>query len=714
MPQTNGAIFQLFKQTQNPPLSPESEACAADTVDGLLATPTTDARPAMLLGQVQSGKTRTFVAAIALALDNGFDVAIVFTKGTKALTKQTVARLSKDLGRAVAAELVTVEDIRTIPDSLVEWELQKKLVIVCKKEDDNLDDLATFFNQYPQLIQRRVLIVDDEADFASVGYKRSGGAVIANVIPTQIDALRQQLPNVSFLQVTATPYALYLQPEDAPMPDNGISRPLRPAFTQLVPVHSSYIGGRVYFDESQDPESIAYYFHVPVDATELDILKTPHTFDAADEALASPAIAVLRQAVISFIVGAWIRRQQQIALHDALKRYSFIVHTETGKRAHEWQVEVVTQLINSISTACTSNPAVIEALVRASYDDLQPSLALSGSAFPTCDQVLAAFPGEIAAVKAITVNSEKQVEELLDDTGQLRLRTPYNIFVGGQILDRGITIDNLIGFYYGRRPKVSQADTVLQHSRMYGARPRTDLAVTRFYTTNGIYSSMQTIHDFDEALRETIETSGQDAGVIFLREDDSGRVVPCSPNKILRSTIISVRARSRQRIPAGFNTLDATATMSQTVTIDALLAPHFPEGESPNPRMISIALAAQILEGIAASLDTSESPWDLKGYVEVLRHLAGQNPDPSQREQVLCIVRRNRNQSRVRPNGRLQDAPDSASERTLAESTMPNAPCLLLYRQEGTVEQQWRGAPFWWPIVRAPRNTRPIIYAASE
>ena len=54
------------------------------------------------------------------------------------------------------------------------------------------------------------------------------------------------------------------------------------------------------------------------------------------------------------------------------------------------------------------------------------------------------------------VNSDRQVEELLDDQGQLRLRTPLNLFVGGQILDRGITVANLIGFFYGRRPNVYQ------------------------------------------------------------------------------------------------------------------------------------------------------------------------------------------------------------------------------------------------------------------
>ena len=45
-----------------------------------------------------------------------------------------------------------------------------------------------------------------------------------------------------------------------------------------------------------------------------------------------------------------------------------------------------------------------------------------------------------------TVNSDHQVMALLDERCELRLRTPFNIFVGGSILDRGITIPNLIAF----------------------------------------------------------------------------------------------------------------------------------------------------------------------------------------------------------------------------------------------------------------------------
>lgn len=81
------------------------------------------------------------------------------------------------------------------------------------------------------------------------------------------------------------------------------------------------------------------------------------------------------------------------------------------------------------------------------------------------------------------VNSEQDVENLLNKQGELRLHAPLNIFIGGQILDRGITVQNVIGFYYGRNPRNFQQDTVMQHSRMYGARAIDDVVVTRFYTT---------------------------------------------------------------------------------------------------------------------------------------------------------------------------------------------------------------------------------------
>ena len=56
------------------PDTPEYDACVRETVAELLARDTTSSHPGMLLGKVQSGKTRAFLGIMALAFDNGFDV----------------------------------------------------------------------------------------------------------------------------------------------------------------------------------------------------------------------------------------------------------------------------------------------------------------------------------------------------------------------------------------------------------------------------------------------------------------------------------------------------------------------------------------------------------------------------------------------------------------------------------------------------------------
>ena len=126
------------------------------------------------------------------------------------------------------------------------------------------------------------------------------------------------------------------------------------------------------------------------------------------------------------------------------------------------------------------------------YDDIQASVMADKGRMPPCDDAFDAFIDALQSDEVVVerVNSDNDVMNLLDANAELKLRTPYNIWVGGNILDRGITIPNLIAFYYGRNPKTMQADTVLQHSRMYGNRDPHDLAVTRFYTSRAVYDRL--------------------------------------------------------------------------------------------------------------------------------------------------------------------------------------------------------------------------------
>ncbi len=104
----------------------------------------------------------------------------------------------------------------------------------------------------------------------------------------------------------------------------------------------------------------------------------------------------------------------------------------------------------------------------AAIEDLFRSLKAEGLFLPRRDTIAAEVPDYFkkGAVATEKVNFDNDVQELLDDNAELKLRTLCNVFIGGQILDRGITVPNLIGFYDGRSPKRMQQDCVLQQPRI--------------------------------------------------------------------------------------------------------------------------------------------------------------------------------------------------------------------------------------------------------
>lgn len=233
----------------------------------------------MLLGRIQSGKTRAFVGAIAIAFDNGFDIAIVLTKGTVALTTQTVTRLRADLADSVQPREVIIEDIRHLPE-LAQWEQGRKLIFVCKKETRNLQRLGdVMLRTYPDFVRRRVHI---------------------------------ELPGRSRV------------------------RQVRPVFTKTVPDHSGYIGGQNYFEVSRQANTTESFLHVPFPQSELDALvQEDRSIFEIESVLTAPAVSALRRALVTFVVGGIIRQLQQEDTAQAAEMYSFIVHTATRTNTHQ-------------------------------------------------------------------------------------------------------------------------------------------------------------------------------------------------------------------------------------------------------------------------------------------------------------------------------------------------------------------------------------------
>lgn len=700
--------------------SPDLQSCMEKTVVNLLDKETNIERPGMLLGKIQSGKTRAYIGIIALAFDNGYDMAIVLQKGTNILTEQTIKRLNSNFRELQKDDRVQIHDILIFPDNLVKYVLNQKLIIIVKKEANNLRRLIDALeNTYPDLSKRKLLIVDDEADFASIGFsiKRQTGSLDLTKIASQINELRNKVADSDYLQVTATPYSLYLQPDDINVsPQSEVFRPTKPAFTEVLPTYSGYVGGDFYFNKSEKENSLASYIYETIPDAELLVLRheDKRVFKIED-ALSSQKISILRKAIVTFIVGACIRRLQERKLGNKENRYkySFVVHTETQKDAHAWQERVVKELRSNLYDAGKNNLALIHQLVKFAYEDLCRSVELVSSIIPSLsevtEEVLNAFEKDFIMISV--VNSEKKVAELLNDEGQLKLATPLNIFIGGQILDRGITIDNLIGFYYGRMPRRYQQDTVLQHSRMFGNRAQEDLSVTRFYTAQPIYQAMNHINEFDSALRDEFGKFGNEAGIVFIYKDPSNVIIPCSPNKIKLSATVTLKPYKRM-LPYGFQIKPKKRTQDILSTLDELILDLQGNQKREDAFLIDLISAKQIIDRIHRMFTYEVGfEWDVDAFKSCMEFLSSDSRDINQKGKVWTLVRYDRDVKRILSDGSFYHAPDTSHiEGNLARQVAIHVPMLMLFRQFGKKSNGWTGLPFWWPVLNAPSNTRTTIY----
>ncbi|MCF0190361.1 MAG: hypothetical protein HUJ96_03760 [Marinilabiliaceae bacterium] len=720
--------------------SDEQRKCIFDTVDYLLKTGKDAEQPGLLLGRIQCGKTDTFVKIMALAMDRKIDVCIVLTKGTNALADQTVSRMNDDFkpfawtDRRTRRPIVSIYDIMKIKDNGINTAdvNRQKIIIICKKEDDNLRHLLKLFNEkQPLLKKKNILIVDDEADFASWNYMINGGQVNLAVITSLINDFVHTPTYCRYLQVTATPYSLYLQPDQTiEVGADGYVRPMRPRFTTIVPTHPGYVGGDHFFVKSvEDPESLYGHLFHPISDKCMKVMKDKNQRYLSNM-LTSKNISDFRYAIFSYLMATIVRKIQEA---DTLEyRSSCLIHLEVSQKKQVWQEELVLNYIERIKVAYTSgNTEYFDELFDAIYDDLSHSVKaardhdhLITCKMPSKKDVCKELKASLKELKATeivhVVNSDRGVKELLNsNTGQLKLTAIFNIFIGGSILDRGITIDRMLCFFYGRTPSKFQQDTVLQHMRLYGARASADMAVTRLHTTNGLYEVLVKMNDLDNQLREFLINNDNDPEkkAVFIGVDSESKIVPCAKGKIIVSDTVSITPGFRNTV-WGFQT-GSKSEISRTISdidaqLESLLGYCEDEFFAVEKRVVF-----DILKKIRSTfiydkkadgpLGNFKLDWNVADMIGCIEYTTGADSDL-----MYLMVRKNMNASRIRENGKFMDAPDTGSTDLFkAREVAKTAPALMLFRQNGKNEQGWRDTPFYWPVLVAPKKIKPAIFTAG-
>ena len=126
----------------------------------------------LVVGRVQSGKTRNYVGLMLKAVDEGWNVIIVLTSSNTALADQTEGRIKEDFAKAKVYTQITLNfrgnDTVAAPMHLLAPGNTSFYWGVAMKESHNLDNILGWLHQHESMApQMRILIVDDEADNAT-------------------------------------------------------------------------------------------------------------------------------------------------------------------------------------------------------------------------------------------------------------------------------------------------------------------------------------------------------------------------------------------------------------------------------------------------------------------------------------------------------------------------------------------------------------------
>lgn len=455
----------------------------------------------LLYGLIQSGKTSVIAITTAMAVDNGFKCIIILTSDLNPLYTQTLRRIRSQLrglkvfGKSEWDGPAFERQLRTSP-----------FVVICSKNSDHLSSLIEAFRKIGAANGARglpALIIDDEADQASLNtHTQKNATKSTNEISTinkLISDFRSFFRTNTYLQVTATPQALFLQTPD---------HPYRPSFTVLSNPGPGYVGGEAFFEDDSK-------LLVPVDIDEVDELKSGHQPNPTHRIPAG-----IREALLTFFVAAGAKNIQ-----FPQENFSFLCHISHTKIDHRHIVELFERFredtVNTLAEPRKSPYTKLHHDLTEAYRNLaetEPGLSPFDAVLQKISFLLPA-----ASIKEINSNSN---EEIVPDH-------PYSIFVGGNKLGRGVTIPNLITSYYGRNPKRPNSDTVLQHARMYGYRQK-HIGVTRLFLPEKLAEHFRIIHQMETALRALIERhpQGEFEGICLASPLQATRRNVLDPNAI--------------------------------------------------------------------------------------------------------------------------------------------------------------------------------------
>ncbi len=441
----------------------------------------------IVIGKVQSGKTSNFITLTALAFDNHYDIVVVLGGTKKILVTQNRDRIKAYFSkRKEVLVLDTVDFKEELTSKKVQQHIKngKKIVIVALKNNNQIGFVRDSVFKGSSLVEKPLLIIDDEGDEASLNTLVSKGKKSATY--SAIESFKSLMRRHCFISVTATPQAnLLIDTLDVLSPDFGV----------LVDPGSGYCGLDVFHSD--------YKYTISIPDNESSLL---------DEGIPDSFILALSM----FFVACAIQKNRGMKAEDKM---SMLVHPSQLKADHSLVFRKVENLINdwidmSNDKSDISYDDVRSIFVRA-YNEYAKTTVNQIPLFETIEDDIILAMNMCGKHKVNGDSVSKSADDIYD----------FNIYVGGTMLGRGLTLKGLTITYIIRTAKgVSAADTVQQRARWFGYKNKY-LDLCRVFAVPKILKEFNDIRDHEEDIWDTVMRSNlqgrnfKDMSRIFVLND---------------------------------------------------------------------------------------------------------------------------------------------------------------------------------------------------
>ena len=532
-----------------------------------------DKKRGLVVGDVQSGKTANYLGLINMAFDYGYKIVVLLAGTTNSLRLQTQKRMdsgvigakSDTIGNtieyigvgfnpkdhfAVPFTNQTNDFAKFIQANLnaTFYDFNKPVVLVVKKVKSILESISerlqSELTQKGVLDAKNILIIDDEADNASVNTSKSSETPTS--INKSIRAIFNKFPIASYVGYTATPFAnIFIDPHDE---EDNLD--LFPS-DFIVQLHApdNYFGGRKVFLKGED--------HLPrclrqLNEKEKNFLPVVHEKSAEYPELPHS----LKEAIHEFLINNVIRtlrgdKTEHRSMMINITRFNDVQHRIECKVTE--YLEILKNAIEQLGMLSVKEfvknkqcEDIYKLYFAPFYNQIREGDKETGEEPIEWIKIQEGLYDEIKQMQVVVINSRNGKMSQRNKEG-VNSRFDYENFedvgarviaIGGMVLSRGLTLEGLMTSYYSRN--AGTYDTLLQMCRWFGYRPQ-------YQDLCRIYLTQDSIDRFDAVLDavEDMKIQFSEMKRHGKKPKDFGLMIKESPDTL--NTTLLVTSRNKMR-----------------------------------------------------------------------------------------------------------------------------------------------------------------------